>query len=1063
MDPVKVGSTNVTTYFQLRNVADGTDATGKTITAFDLQYVRSGIAPVAKVDATALAAADSAHADNKMIEVDSTDTPGLYRVDWPDAAFATGVREVALTVKHTDIQTATLRVTLDPPVNVVSVNSTPAAAVDLQDFATNGYDSDNNRVFADVVAMLAGDVIKFFGEHYYVDSTAGSDSAPNDGTKDNPFKTIGKCLSVGSNGMTVHVIDYATVQNDDDNTTDLEWTLSWECEDDGKNGFDPATATHWIKATGIVKFLKVIATENHASDPDIELDDADATFIGCKLGRLKLVAGSSLLKLFLDQTSVLAWADTALTGRSIVIKNNCNIAGAINSFDYVDGLFFENSKLGSTGTIVTGPGNLSILNCRWTGNVTLTGVKGGIIRGGNIEGNFTGGSDTADRNLLMIDVTIDGTCGSGSNHTDFLFCHIHGAFTDLQDGVMRGCTLESTAVFNENGSSVSDTFIRGAITIGVSTGVKFNNVTYVSTLTDNSGGTFERDFLTRKITDTLTTSAEITDDVWDELLAAHVAAGSFGKSVGDIEGDTNEIQGKVPTNKIMGSSTVTDKDDEIDAIKAKTDNLPASPANEVTSALIKTETDKIALVDAGAGVAGSVIEEVENRATPAQVNTEVDNALDTAIPAAPAANSINERIRKIDELNALKIWVDPAAGLDTNRGTFDSRFLTVGKAITVATSGDEINILGTATVAEDTLALPRGVNMVGHNNVFWSKVATNLTLITFAGNNVVKDINFENTGVGGSEKDFTFLTGATDVQLINVRSLADQVALDVGHSDGTGKRITLKCCTIHRSINVYGRWTRVTHSFLHADVNLKASGDDSKICNNAVRDQFIIEAGNANSVVTENSVKKEIQDSGTDTLIRNNRKDVILHDGVVVAGAASTITLDALASSVDDFYNNALICIIIGTGENQCRTISDYDGGTKVATVQTPWAAGEIPDATSRFIIIPFGNITATATSDLTKILGVTITENNAGDLAGAFSQYFGFNISESKLWENRIIDNITYQTNTDGTKSPTSWDVELYPSKADAVAKTNLIRRFKITQSYNTDDTLKDQLVTFE
>lgn len=38
--------------------------------------------------------------------------------------------------------------------------------------------------------------------------------------------------------------------------------------------------------------------------------------------------------------------------------------------------------------------------------------------------------------------------------------------------------------------------------------------------------------------------------------------------------DTNETQGKLPTNNIMGSSVKTDKDDEIDTIKAKTDALP---------------------------------------------------------------------------------------------------------------------------------------------------------------------------------------------------------------------------------------------------------------------------------------------------------------------------------------------------------------------------------------------------------------------------------------------------------------------------------------------------------
>jgi len=43
-----------------------------------------------------------------------------------------------------------------------------------------------------------------------------------------------------------------------------------------------------------------------------------------------------------------------------------------------------------------------------------------------------------------------------------------------------------------------------------------------------------------------------------------------------IETDTNEIQGKLPTNKIMGSSVVTDKDLVIDAIKADTGRLYGS-------------------------------------------------------------------------------------------------------------------------------------------------------------------------------------------------------------------------------------------------------------------------------------------------------------------------------------------------------------------------------------------------------------------------------------------------------------------------------------------------------
>lgn len=144
---VLAGSTDVTTYFVLRTAADGLEKTGATITDIDLQYVRSGAAPVAKVDATALAATDSAHADNKAIEVDGTDQPGLYRVDWPDAAFAAGAREVILTVKLATCFTENLRVDLTPVgANVLQVGSSAQSATDLKDLVDTGYDPSTHKV-----------------------------------------------------------------------------------------------------------------------------------------------------------------------------------------------------------------------------------------------------------------------------------------------------------------------------------------------------------------------------------------------------------------------------------------------------------------------------------------------------------------------------------------------------------------------------------------------------------------------------------------------------------------------------------------------------------------------------------------------------------------------------------------------------------------------------------------------------------------------------------------------------------------------------------------------------
>ncbi len=59
--------------------------------------------------------------------------------------------------------------------------------------------------------------------------------------------------------------------------------------------------------------------------------------------------------------------------------------------------------------------------------------------------------------------------------------------------------------------------------------------------------------------------------------------------------------------------------------------------------------------------------------------------------------------------------------------------------------------------------------------------------------------------------------------------------------------------------------------------------------------------------------------------------------GTAQAGTANTITLAADEAAVDDFYTNMVIEITGGTGEGQKRTITDYVGATKIATVGEDW------------------------------------------------------------------------------------------------------------------------------
>lgn len=129
---VNPGSTGVVTYFMMRLTADGAAATGLTATDFDLQFTRSGAAAAAKVDATLNGnGVDGAHSDSTVIEVDATSSPGLYRVDWVDAAFASGVREVILSVKVATAFTEHLRVELSKEIATLEslANETRSANV----------------------------------------------------------------------------------------------------------------------------------------------------------------------------------------------------------------------------------------------------------------------------------------------------------------------------------------------------------------------------------------------------------------------------------------------------------------------------------------------------------------------------------------------------------------------------------------------------------------------------------------------------------------------------------------------------------------------------------------------------------------------------------------------------------------------------------------------------------------------------------------------------------------------------------------------------------------------
>lgn len=83
-------------------------------------------------------------------------------------------------------------------------------------------------------------------------------------------------------------------------------------------------------------------------------------------------------------------------------------------------------------------------------------------------------------------------------------------------------------------------------------------------------------------------------------------------------------------------------------------------------------------------------------------------------------------------------------------------------------------------------------------------------------------------------------------------------------------------------------------------------------------------------------------------------ESMILHSGTAQAGAVGSITLASGASSTDDLYKGLIVKIYGATGAGQARTITAYNGTTKVATVAWNWITN--PDSSSTYAIIASGN-----------------------------------------------------------------------------------------------------------
>jgi hypothetical protein len=138
----------------------------------------------------------------------------------------------------------------------------------------------------------------------------------------------------------------------------------------------------------------------------------------------------------------------------------------------------------------------------------------------------------------------------------------------------------------------------------------------------------------------------------------------------------------------------------------------------------------------------------------------------------------------------------------------------------------------------------------------------------------------------------------------------------------------------------------------------------------------ILEYEGATRIATVDRNWKVAPDATSEFSIIGNAGREHVNEGLAQAAATSTITLNTLASASDDVYNGQRVFIRSGTGDDQAKLILDYNGTTKVATVESPWAT--VPDSTSGYVILPNSPV---ALSPITQASIEAIETNTATDI----------------------------------------------------------------------------------
>lgn len=113
----------------------------------------------------------------------------------------------------------------------------------------------------------------------------------------------------------------------------------------------------------------------------------------------------------------------------------------------------------------------------------------------------------------------------------------------------------------------------------------------------------------------------------------------------------------------------------------------------------------------------------------------------------------------------------------------------------------------------------------------------------------------------------------------------------------------------------------------------------------------VIQYDGAARIATVDRTWKVAPDATSEYIIHADSGREHVNEGLAMGGDTNSIVLNPLASSFDNAYQDQLVFIRSGLGEDQVRPVLSYSGSTQTVYVERAWDV--IPDSTSGYVILP--------------------------------------------------------------------------------------------------------------